>query len=254
LEKKNQTFLKFKKKKMSYADMFEQSEALTAGAKRGRKPRKIKMYGTLREVWNGKAMYTNRNGLNLQRIHLVNELGKIKVRKGTLGLKDKENKKWHNGIKWVPYYGSRPQVFHGNAYRTKGGMKASDLMRNPQGKIVSKKASAAAKRARNLGSHEGQFGRATVLARARVLNPKFPKIVKRKSSPKPSPKKRTVKKAASVKYSPRKTRAQTKRASRRAGANDNFAESQMHPSHINGYNVDYSDYAHPYAQFAPQYM
>ena len=50
----------------------------------------------------------------------------------------------------IPTIGSRAQVWHGNAYRTSGGLKKSDLKKNKNGEIVSKKASAAAKRSDNL--------------------------------------------------------------------------------------------------------
>ena len=46
------------------------------------------------------------------------------------------------------------QVFHGNADKTTGGLTKSDLKKNDNGKIVSKKASAAAKKTRNLGEFE----------------------------------------------------------------------------------------------------
>ena len=42
--------------------------------------------------------------------------------------------------------GSRRQVLSGHASKTVGGLKKSDLTRNKQGKIVSKKKSAAAKK------------------------------------------------------------------------------------------------------------
>lgn len=42
--------------------------------------------------------------------------------------------------------GSRAQVFHGTAERTSGGLKKNDLKRTKRGEIVSKKASAAAKK------------------------------------------------------------------------------------------------------------
>ena len=38
------------------------------------------------------------------------------------------------------------QVFHGNAYKTRGGLTKKHLMKNKHGRIVSKKASAAAKK------------------------------------------------------------------------------------------------------------
>ena len=59
--------------------------------------------------------------------------------------------------------GSRAEVFHGNKERTAGGLKKGDLMKNSSGKIVSKKAAAAAKKSKNLGNfqnalNEGTFG------------------------------------------------------------------------------------------------
>ena len=50
--------------------------------------------------------------------------------------------------------GSRAQVFHGNADKTSGGLKKGDLKQNDNGKIVSKKASAAAKKTKNLGKFQ----------------------------------------------------------------------------------------------------
>jgi len=50
--------------------------------------------------------------------------------------------------------GSRAQVFHGNAEKTTGGLTKSDLKKNDNGKIVSKKASSAAKKTRNLGEFQ----------------------------------------------------------------------------------------------------
>lgn len=46
--------------------------------------------------------------------------------------------------------GSRAQVMHGTAKKTSGGLTKSQLKYNKQGKIVSKKASSAAKRNNNL--------------------------------------------------------------------------------------------------------
>ena len=43
--------------------------------------------------------------------------------------------------------GSKAQVFHGTARRTKGGLTRKDLIRNKRGKIVSRKQAAAGKRA-----------------------------------------------------------------------------------------------------------
>ena len=47
-------------------------------------------------------------------------------------------------------YGTRAQVWHGNAAHTGGGLFKEDLMKNPRGKIVSKKASSTAKQANRL--------------------------------------------------------------------------------------------------------
>lgn len=48
--------------------------------------------------------------------------------------------------KAIKTVGSRASVFHGNAKHTSGGLKKKDLKMNGQGKIVSKKNSARAKR------------------------------------------------------------------------------------------------------------
>lgn len=50
----------------------------------------------------------------------------------------------------IPTYGSRAQVMHGNAKKTTGGLTKKDLKYNKQGKIVSEKASKAAKKNKNL--------------------------------------------------------------------------------------------------------
>ena len=59
--------------------------------------------------------------------------------------------------------GSRAQVMHGNAIKTTGGLMKKDLKYNKQGKIVSKKASALAKKNNRLVkagyvTKKGQFG------------------------------------------------------------------------------------------------
>lgn len=46
--------------------------------------------------------------------------------------------------------GSRRQVFNGTAEHTSGGLIKKDLMKNKHGEIVSKKASKAAKKTKNL--------------------------------------------------------------------------------------------------------
>ena len=46
----------------------------------------------------------------------------------------------------------RAKVFHGTLEKTSGGLTKKDLKKNEHGKIVSKKASSAAKKNNNLGS------------------------------------------------------------------------------------------------------
>ena len=50
--------------------------------------------------------------------------------------------------------GSRAQVMHGTAYKTTGGLKKTDMTYNKQGKIVSSKKSATAKKEKRL-EHAG---------------------------------------------------------------------------------------------------
>lgn len=54
--------------------------------------------------------------------------------------------------------GSRSQVWHGTAYKTKGGLTKSDLFQDKYGRIRSKKASYAAKDNNNLGSYKKPKG------------------------------------------------------------------------------------------------
>ena len=57
--------------------------------------------------------------------------------------------------------GSRAQVFHGTAYKTKGGLTKGKLFKDKNGNIKSKKASEAAKKTDNLGdlkAKKGSFG------------------------------------------------------------------------------------------------
>jgi len=59
--------------------------------------------------------------------------------------------------------GSRAQVMHGTAKMTSGGLKKGDLKKNKQGRIVSVKASAAARKTKNLSkagfsTKKGVFG------------------------------------------------------------------------------------------------
>ena len=47
-------------------------------------------------------------------------------------------------------FGSRAEVFHGNAKKTTGGLTKSDLLQNKHGEIVSRKKSVAAKKEKRL--------------------------------------------------------------------------------------------------------
>ena len=59
--------------------------------------------------------------------------------------------------------GSRPQVMHGTAYKTSGGLKKSEIMMNKNGRIVSRKKHNTAKKEKRLvragyGTKKGKFG------------------------------------------------------------------------------------------------
>ena len=51
-------------------------------------------------------------------------------------------------------FGSKLQVFRGTRKQTAGGLKRTDLKKNSRGRVVSKKASIAARRTNNLGTHK----------------------------------------------------------------------------------------------------
>ena len=60
-------------------------------------------------------------------------------------------------------FGSRAEVFHGNAKKTTGGLMKKDLLRNKHGAIVSKKKFLTAKKEKRLEKHgffakKGKFG------------------------------------------------------------------------------------------------
>jgi hypothetical protein len=57
--------------------------------------------------------------------------------------------------------GSRAEVFHGNAEKTSGGLRKKDLIKNPQGRIVSKKMSERAKKEKRLGKYQQAKGSGT---------------------------------------------------------------------------------------------
>jgi hypothetical protein len=60
-------------------------------------------------------------------------------------------------------FGSRAEVFHGNAKKTTGGLTKKDLMKNKHGEIVSRKKHLTAKKEKRLEKHgyfakKGKFG------------------------------------------------------------------------------------------------
>jgi hypothetical protein len=60
-------------------------------------------------------------------------------------------------------FGSRAEVFHGNAKKTTGGLTKKDLLKNKHGEIVSRKKHLTAKREKRLEKHgyfakKGKFG------------------------------------------------------------------------------------------------
>ena len=67
------------------------------------------------------------------------------------------------GHKYAMLIGSRAQVWHKTAYKTKGDLKREDLLFNKHGRVVSKKKHHTAKKAKNLEKHgyytkKGKFG------------------------------------------------------------------------------------------------
>jgi len=68
-----------------------------------------------------------------------------------------------HGHKYEMLEGSRAQVMHGTAFKTSGGLKKNDLLQNKNGRIVSRKKHATAKKERRLvkagyGTRKGHFG------------------------------------------------------------------------------------------------
>lgn len=68
-----------------------------------------------------------------------------------------------NGKKFDHMVGSRAQVWHGTSYKTSGGLKKKDLVKNKAGRIVSKTKYETAKREKRLvksgyGTKKGHFG------------------------------------------------------------------------------------------------
>ena len=93
--------------------------------------------------------------------------------------------KYHiNGKKFEVLTGSRAQVWHETAYKTSGGLTRFDLVKNKNGRIVSRKKHNTAKKEKRLQKHgytakKGKFG-AVRMASARHSTGKTQK--KRSSS------------------------------------------------------------------------
>jgi hypothetical protein len=72
--------------------------------------------------------------------------------------------KYHiKGKKYELLFGSRAQVWHGTAYKTKGQLKKDNLMMNKRGRVVSKRKHNTAKRDKRLikagyFTKKGKFG------------------------------------------------------------------------------------------------
>ena len=82
--------------------------------------------------------------------------------------------------------GSRAQVHHGTAYKTSGGLTKSDLVKNKNGRIVSRKVQETAKKQKRLEkagytAKKGQFGAVRI---STGKSPKKKKSPKRKTSSK----------------------------------------------------------------------
>lgn len=79
-------------------------------------------------------------------------------------MKNVDDGQYHiKGKKFELLEGSRAQVMHKTAYKTAGGLTASDLMKNKHGHYVSKKKHNTAKREKRLlkagyGTVKGKFG------------------------------------------------------------------------------------------------
>jgi len=101
----------------------------------------------------------------------------------------------------------RAKVWHGNLDKTSGGLKKEDLMMNDNGKIVSKKASKAAKKNKNLGSFEkskNSKGFELSPAKGSKAYKDIKKVSSKKKSKKPKSKKPKSKKPKSTKAKSKK--------------------------------------------------
>ena len=109
--------------------------------------------------------------------------------------------KYHIGSKvYDMLVGSRAQVHHGTAYKTSGGLTMGDLVKNKNGRIVSRKVQATAKKQKHLAkagwtAKKGKFGAVKMpLGKGKSATPNR----KRKSPKRKSPKRKS-KKAAGTK-------------------------------------------------------
>ena len=78
-------------------------------------------------------------------------------------MKSADNMYHITGHKYPFLNGSRAQVWHGTAYKTKGDLKKSDLLMNKRGHVVSRKVYNRAKREKRLEkagyfTKKGKFG------------------------------------------------------------------------------------------------
>ena len=102
-------------------------------------------------------------------------------------MKSSDGKYHINGKKYELLIGSRAQVGHETAYKTKYGLKKADLVYNKHGRFVSKKKHLSAKREKRLQKHgyftqKGKFG--AVKRRSLKSHKKHRKSTKGKGSSK----------------------------------------------------------------------
>lgn len=83
-------------------------------------------------------------------------------------------------------FGSRAEVFHGNAKKTTGGLIKKDLLKNKHGEIVSRKKHLSAKKEKRLEKHgyfakKGKFGYVKKTAKKVAKKVKAPKKTSKKT-------------------------------------------------------------------------
>lgn len=78
----------------------------------------------------------------------------------------------------------RAKVFHGTLDKTSGGLTKKDLVKNSNGKIVSKKASVAAKKNNNLGPFKKNKNSKTFELSPAKGSAEYKKLVSKKSAKK----------------------------------------------------------------------